>query len=149
GTAVGATWDVELAARYGTALGDEARSKGVHLLLWPTVCIPRTPLGGRTFESFAEDPHLSSRLTVAYVAAVQGRGVGCCVKHFACHDQEHERMTISVEIDERTLREVHLASFEAAVREAGAWSIMSAYNRLHGTYCGEHPALLGEILKHE
>ena len=147
GTAVGATWDEELAARYGTALGDEARSKGVHLLLGPTVCIPRTPVGGRTFESFAEDPHLSSRLTVAYVAAVQARGVGCCVKHFACNDQEHERMTISVDIDERTLREVHLASFEAAVQEAGAWSIMSAYNRLHGTYCGEHPELLGEILK--
>ncbi|MHB8466767.1 MAG: beta-glucosidase [Acidimicrobiales bacterium] len=149
GMAVGATWDVELAARYGSALGDEARSKGVHLLLGPTVCIPRTPLAGRTFESFAEDPYLSARITVAYIRAVQARGVGCCVKHFACNDQEHERMSISAEVDERTLREIHLPSFEAAVGEANTWAVMSAYNRLNGTYCGEHPDLLGRILKDE
>lgn len=149
GMAVGASWDTDLVGRYGAALGQEAASKGVHLLLGPTVCIPRTPLGGRTFESFAEDPWLSSRLTVAYVRGVQATGVGCCVKHFACNDQEHERMTISVAVDDATLREVHLASFEAAVREAGAWSIMSAYNRVDGTYAGEHPRLLGEILKGE
>ena len=149
GMAVGATWDVELVGRYGTALGAEARSKGVHLLLGPTVCIPRTPLGGRTFESFAEDPWLSSRLTVAYVRGVQDTGVGCCVKHFACNDQEHERMTISVDVDDATLREVHLPSFEAAVGEAGVWAVMSAYNRVDGTYAGEHPKLLGEILKDE
>jgi beta-glucosidase len=149
GMAVGATWDVELAGRYGTALADEARSKGVHLLLGPTVGIPRTPLGGRTFESFAEDPVLAAELAVAYIEAVQAGGVGCCVKHFACNDQEHERMSISAEVDERALREIHLAPFEAAVRRAGVWSVMSAYNRLHGTFCGEHPWLLGEILKGE
>jgi beta-glucosidase len=149
GLAAGATWDVDLIGRYGVALGDEAQSKDVNVLLGPTVCIPRTPLGGRTFESFAEDPHLSSRLTVAYIRGVQSRGVACCVKHFAANDQEHERMSISVELDERTLREVHLAPFEVAVIEAGTWSIMGAYNRLRGTYCCEHDVLLGRILKEE
>ena len=149
GMAAGATWDVDLIERYGAALAAEARSKGVHLLLGPTVCIPRTPLGGRTFESFAEDPWLASRLTVAYINGVQAHGVGCCVKHFACNDQEHERMSISVDIDDRALREIHLAPFEAAVAEAGVWSVMGAYNRFHGTFCCEHPRLLGEILKRE
>jgi beta-glucosidase len=149
GMAAGATWDVELLGRYGATLAEEAKAKGVHVLLGPTVCIPRTPLAGRTFESFAEDPFLSARLTVAYVLGVQAAGVGCCVKHFACNDQEHERMTISAEVDERTLREIHLPSFEAAVREAGTWSVMSAYNRLNGTYCGEHPWLLDELLRDE
>src|SRR3954466_16056538 len=134
GMAADATWDVELLGRYGATLAEEARSKGVHVLLGPTVCIHRTPLAGRTFESFAEDPWLSSRLTVAYIRGVQGQGVGCCVKHFACNDQEHERMTISAEVDERTLREIHLPSFEAAVHEAGTWSLMSAYNRINGTF---------------
>ncbi len=149
GIAAGSTWDVDLLARYGAALGEEAHTKGVHVLLGPTVCIPRTPLGGRTFESFAEDPHLSSRLTVAYVRGVQSRGVACCVKHFAANDQEHERMSISVDVDERTLREVHLAPFEAAVVEAGVWSIMGAYNRVRGTFCCEHGVLLGRILRDE
>jgi beta-glucosidase len=149
GMSVGATWDIDLAARYGEALAEEAREKQVHLLLGPTVCIPRTPLGGRTFESFSEDPFLSARLTATYIRAVQAGGVGCCVKHFACNDQEHERMTISAEVDERTLREVHLASFEAAVTEAGSWAVMSAYNRVNGTYCSEHPELLGAILRDE
>src|SRR5580658_1939 len=149
GMAIGSTWDVDLISRYGAALAAEARSKGVHLLLGPTVCIPRTPLAGRTFESFAEDPYLSARVTAAYIAAVQAGGVGCCVKHFACNDQEHERMTISAEVDERTLREIHLPSFEAAVREARTWAVMSAYNKVNGVYCAEHPHLLGAILKDE
>ncbi len=149
GMAAGATWDVDLLQRYGAVLAEEAAAKGVHVLLGPTVCIPRTPLAGRTFESFAEDPLLSGHLAVAYITGVQGGGVGCCVKHFACNDQEHERMTISAEVDERTLREIHLPSFEAAVRDAGVWSVMSAYNKVNGTFCGEHPQLLGKILKGE
>ena len=121
GMSVGATWDTTLAGQYGSTLAAEAASKGVHVLLGPTVCISRTPLGGRTFESFAEDPVLSVSLTAAYIRGVQAGNVGCCVKHFACNDQEHERMTTSAEVDERTLREVHLPSFEAAVvtRERG------------------------------
>lgn len=149
GMAAGSTWDVDLLERYGEVLAGEAAAKGVHVLLGPTVCIPRTPLAGRTFESFAEDPLLSASLAVAYIIGVQGQGVGCCVKHFACNDQEHERMTISAEVDERTLREIHLPSFEGAVRDADVWSVMSAYNKVNGTYCGEHPDLLGSILKGE
>jgi beta-glucosidase len=149
GSAVGATWDVDLVHRYGGALADEALAKGVHLLLGPTVGTVRTPLGGRTFESFSEDPFLSAELAVAYIRGVQAKGVGCCVKHYACNDQEHERMTISAEVDERTLRELHLPAFEAAVRRARVWAVMSAYNRVNGTYCGEHPELLTHILKDE
>lgn len=149
GMAVGATWDVHLAARFGTAVAEEARTKAVHMVLGPTICIPRTPLGGRTFESFSEDPFLTSELAVAYVEATQARGVGCCVKHFACNDQEHERMTIDAVVDEVTLREVHLAPFEAAVERAGVWAVMSAYNKVNGLWCSEHPGLLATILKGE
>lgn len=149
GMAAGATWDVDLLGAYGAALAAEARSKGVHVLLGPTICIPRVPVTGRIFESFAEDPLLTARLTVAYVRGVQAQGVACCVKHFAANDQEHERMSISAEVEERALREIHLPAFEAAVKEAGVWAVMSAYNRLNGTYCGEHPWLLGEVLKGE
>src|SRR5580700_4318558 len=149
GMAIGSTWNPALVERMGEVLAAEARAKGVNVLLGPTVCIARTPLAGRTFESYSEDPYLSARLAVAYIRGAQGAGVGCCVKHFACNDQEHERMTISAEVDERTLREIHLPSFEAAVTEAGTWAVMSAYNKLNGIYCGEHPQLLGAILKDE
>jgi beta-glucosidase len=149
GTAVGSTWNPELVGQLGTALAGEARSKGVHVLLGPTVCIVRTPLAGRTFESFSEDPLLTARLTVAYVRGVQSRGVACCIKHYACNDQEQERMSISVEVDERTLREIHLVAFEAAVREAGVWALMTAYNKVGGIYCGEQPDLLNGILRGE
>ena len=149
GTAVGSTWDPQLAEQLGEALAAEARSKGVQVLLGPTVCIVRTPLAGRTFESFSEDPLLTARLTVGYVRGVQSHGVACCVKHYACNDQEHERMSISAEVDERTLREIHLVAFEAAVREAGVWALMTAYNKVDGTYCGEQPELLNGILRGE
>ena len=149
GMAVGATWNVELASRYGRVLSEEAVDKGVHVLLGPTIGIARTPLGGRVFESFAEDPVLSGALAVAYIRGVQDGGVACCVKHFACNDQEFERMTISVELDERTLREVHLRAFEQAVLEGEVLSVMSAYNRVRGTYCGENKFLLTTILKGE
>lgn len=149
GTAVGSTWNPDLVGQLGEALAAEARSKGVHVLLGPTICIVRTPLAGRTFESFSEDPLLTARLTIAYVRGVQSNGVACCVKHYACNDQEHERMSISAELDERTLREIHLVPFESAVREAGVWALMTAYNKVHGTYCGEQPELLNGILRDE
>ncbi len=149
GTAVGSTWNPELVRQLGEALAGEALSKGVKVLLGPTVCIVRTPLAGRTFESFSEDPLLTAQLSVAYVRGVQSQGVACCIKHYACNDQEHERMSISAEIDERTLREIHLVAFEAAVREAGVWSLMTAYNKVGGIYCGEQPELLNRILRSE
>src|SRR5271154_6384387 len=124
GAAVGSTWNPELARRLGDVLAAEARAKNVHVLLGPTVCIVRTPLAGRTFESFSEDPLLTARIAGAYVEGVQGGGVACCIKHFACNDQEHERMTISAEVDERTLREIHLVAFEHAGQEAVVCSVM-------------------------
>ena len=147
GMAVGSTWDPELVGRLGGVLAAEARSKNVHVLLGPTVCLVRMPLAGRTFESFSEDPLLTSRLAVAYVRGVQAGGVACCIKHFACNDQEHERMTISAEVDERTLHEVHLAPFEAAVRQAGVWAVMTAYNKVNGVWCGEQPDLIDRVLR--
>ncbi|MCZ7531657.1 MAG: glycoside hydrolase family 3 protein [Acidimicrobiia bacterium] len=149
GTALGATWDTGLVRLVGEAMGDEARGKGVHVVLAPTVNIHRHPLAGRNFECYSEDPYLSARMSVAFVEGVQSRGVGCSVKHFVANDQEHDRMTISAEVDERTLREIYLPPFEAAVREAGAWAVMSAYNRVGGTYCAEHRDLLTGILKEE
>jgi beta-glucosidase len=149
GSALGATWNRELVRRVGRVLGDEARAKGAGVLLGPTVNIHRHPLNGRHFECFSEDPCLTSELAVAYIEGVQERGVGACVKHFVCNDQEHERHTISVEVDDRALRELYLAPFEAAVREAGVFSIMGAYNRLRGTYCCEHTWLLTRLLKEE
>jgi beta-glucosidase len=149
GSALGATWDVELVRRVGAALGEEARSKGAHVLLAPTVNIHRHPLAGRNFECYSEDPHLSARMAVAFVAGVQSRGVGACIKHFVCNDSEFERHTISSEIAERPLREIYLRPFEAAVREAGVWSLMGAYNKLNGTYACEDPLLLTEILREE
>ncbi|GIU89099.1 MAG: hypothetical protein KatS3mg010_0198 [Acidimicrobiia bacterium] len=149
GTALGATWDPELVEAVGRRLGVETRRKRAHVLLAPTVNIHRHPLAGRNFECFSEDPYLTARLAVSYIRGVQSQGVGCSVKHFVANDQEHERMTISAEVDERALREIYLPPFEAAVREAGVWSVMAAYNRVNGTYCSEHPWLLGEVLKRE
>lgn len=149
GTALAATWSPELVGRVARALGEEARSKGAHVLLAPTVNLHRHPLAGRNFEAYSEDPLLSARMASAFVAGVQSTGVAACVKHFACNDSEFERHTISSEVGERALRELYLRPFEAAVREAGAWSLMGAYNRLNGTYACEHPRLLTEILREE
>jgi beta-glucosidase len=149
GTALGATWNPELVEAVGAAIAEDARTKGVHVLLGPTVNLHRSPLAGRNFECYSEDPYLAARIAVGFIRGVQSRGVAACVKHFVANDQEFERMSISSEVDERTLRELYLAPFEAAVREAGVWSLMSAYNRVNGTHASEHPALLGELLKRE
>lgn len=149
GAAQGASFDPALVERIGAALAEETRSKGAGVLLAPTVNLQRTPIGGRNFECASEEPLLAARMAVAFVRGVQGRGVGACVKHFAANDAEWERHRASVEVDERTLREVILAPFEAAVCEAGAWSVMAAYNRLGGVHCTEHERLLTGILREE
>ncbi len=149
GSALGATWDPTLVERVGAALGQEARDRSVHVVLAPTVNLHRTPIGGRNFECYSEDPYLSARLAVAFVSGVQGEGVAACIKHFVANDTEYDRMTISSEPDERTLRELCLVPFEAAVREAGVWAVMAAYNRVHGTFCSEHAELLGSVLRDE
>ena len=149
GTALGATWDVDLVRRVGVALAGELGSKGAQLILAPTVNLHRTPLAGRNFECFSEDPYLTARLAVAYIEGVQSQGVGATVKHFVANDSEYERMTISSEVPERALRELYLLPFEAAVCEAGTWAIMSAYNKVDGTWCSEHAGLLSTILRDE
>jgi beta-glucosidase len=149
GTALAASWNPELAREVGAAIAEDARTKGANVLLGPTVNLHRSPLAGRNFECHSEDPQLSAQIAVGFVRGVQSRSVAACVKHFVANDQEFERMSISSEVGERALRELYLAPFEAAVREAGAWCVMSAYNRLNGTFASEHPWLLGELLKGE
>jgi beta-glucosidase len=149
GSAIGATWDVELVAEIAAVLADEARSKGAQVLLGPTVNIHRHPLAGRNFECYSEDPELTARLAVAYINALQAGGVGASLKHYVGNDSEFERHTISTEVDERTLREVYLRPFEAAVAEAGPWTIMAAYNKVNGTHASEHGQLLVDVLKDE
>jgi beta-glucosidase len=149
GSALGATWDAALVHRVGAALGSEAHDRGVQVVLAPTVNLQRTPIGGRNFECYSEDPHLSARLGVAFINGIQATGVSACVKHFTANDTEFERMTISSEPDERTLRELCLVPFEAAVTEAGTWSVMAAYNRLYGTHCSENAMLLDDVLRGE
>ena len=149
GSALAATWNPELVARVGRSIGEEARAKTAHVLLAPTVNLHRTPIAGRNFECYSEDPELSAVMAVAYVRGVQSAGVAACVKHFVCNDQEFERHTISAEVSERALRELYLRPFEAAVIDGGAWSLMGAYNRVGGTYACEHPRLLTEILRDE
>ena len=150
GTALGATWDPELVEQVGRALGREAHAKSAHVVLAPTVNLHRTPIGGRNFECYSEDPVLTARLsTCLHPRACSTSGVAACVKHFVGNDTELERMTISSEIDERTLRELYLVPFEAAVTEADVRSIMTAYNRLNGTFCSEHPWLIADVLRGE
>ena len=149
GIALAATWNTELVEQVGQALGEEALTKGARVLLAPTVNIHRSPLNGRNFECFSEDPYLASRMAVAYINGLQSRCVGASVKHYAGNNSEFERNTISSEIGERALREIYLPAFEAAIKEAGAWTVMGAYNRLNGTYCCEHPQLLTSILREE
>jgi beta-glucosidase len=149
GTALAATWDVALVEEVGRALGEEAIAKSAHALLAPTVNLHRSPLAGRNFECFSEDPELSARMAVAYIRGVQSCGVACTVKHFVANDSEFERQTMSSDVSERVLREIYLRPFEAAVTEAGVWAVMTAYNRVNGTWCSANQWLLREVLKGE
>ncbi len=149
GSAMGASWNPELMETVGKALGVEVRGMGFDILLGPCINIVRTPLNGRNFETYSEDPHLTGRLAVAYVRGVQGAGVGTSVKHFACNNQEFERMRGDSVVDERTLREIYLPAFEATVKEARPWTVMCAYNRVNGVYASRHEWLLRKVLKEE
>jgi beta-glucosidase len=147
GIAMGATWDPELVGQVARAIADEAKALGRDMMLGPGVNIVRTPFAGRNFEMYGEDPYLSSRLVVAYIKAMQAEGVMATVKHFAANSQEYERDTISSSMDERTLHEIYLPAFRAAVQEAGVWAVMSAYNKVNGLWCAENPYLLSDVLK--
>jgi beta-glucosidase len=148
-SAISATWNPALVEEIGVALGIEGNDRKIDVLLAPTVNLHRSPRGGRHFESYSEDPELSSRIAVAYINGVQSQGIGACVKHFVANDQEFERFTIDVDVDERTLREIYLPPFEAAVKEADVKSVMGAYNFVNGEHACAHPGLLVGLLKEE
>ncbi len=149
GISLAATWDTALAAKYGEALAKETLAKGKNLILGPCVNIHRLPIGGRNFESFGEDPWLASRMAVNYIKAVQANGVIACIKHFALNNQEWRRTEVDVQVDERAMREIYLPAFEAAVKEANVYTVMSAYNKVNGWWCSENDVLLNKILKDE
>ncbi len=149
GISMGATWNPDLVEQVGQALGEETRGMDCDILLGPCVNIVRDPRGGRNFETFSEDPYLSGRTAVAYINGIQSRGVGTSLKHFAANNSEIERHRASSKVDERTLREIYLAQFEMAVKEAQPWTVMCSYNRINGTYASQNQHLLNEILKDE
>ncbi len=149
GVAMAASWDPALIERVGEALAEETLGLGCQVLLGPCVNIVRTPVAGRNFESYAEDPYLAGRIGVAWVKGLQRKGVGASLKHYACNNQEYERFRGSSEVDARTLREIYLAQFEQVVKEADPWTVMCAYNRVNGTHASQHTHLLREILKEE
>ncbi|GAB2684961.1 glycoside hydrolase family 3 C-terminal domain-containing protein [Mucilaginibacter koreensis] len=149
GSALAATWNPELAYRFGKAMGEEARARNKHIMLAPAFNIIRTPLGGRTYEYYSEDPFLNAKLAVQAVQGIQSQHVAACVKHYAVNNQEVERGRVNVEVNERALREIYLPAFKASITEGNAWTIMSAYNKLRGAYCAENDYLLNQILKGE
>ncbi len=147
--AVGASWDPSVAERIGAAVGREARTLGVHVALGPGVNMKRSPLCGRNFEYYAEDPLLSGSLGAAHVRGQQAQGVGASVKHFAANNQETDRMRVSAEVDERTLREIYLPAFERVVTEAAPLTVMCAYNKINGVAAAENRWLLTDLLREE
>ncbi len=148
-SALGATWDPALVGEVAAALGAEARGKDIDVLLAPTIHLMRTPLGGRGFECFSEDPVLTAAIAVAYVRGVQGAGVACAVKHFICNDSETQRWTCDVRVAGHVLRELYLVPFEACVREAGALAVMAGYNSVNGATMTENAPLVRGVLKDE
>ena len=143
------SWDEGLGEALGQALGEEAAAQGVDILLGPGLNIKRSPLCGRNFEYFSEDPYLAGKMAASYVRGIQSRGVHACPKHFAVNSQELRRMAMNAVVDERTLREIYLTGFEIAVKEGGARSIMTSYNQVNGTYANENKHLLQDILRGE
>jgi beta-glucosidase len=149
GTALGATWDPELALRYGEALGKEARARDKDILLAPAINIMRTPVCGRNYEYFTEDPFLNAKMVVPYIKGVQDQNVAACVKHYAVNNQETNRGSIDVLASERAIREIYLPGFKAAIQEGGAYSVMGAYNRFRGDFLCENDYMLNQILRND
>ena len=147
GVAMAASWDTTLLNRVGKAVAEEMRGKGLNVILGPTVNIQRMPFGGRNFESYSEDPYLSSRLAVSFVKGVQSGHIIPTVKHFVCNNAEWERMRVNSRVSRRAMEEIYFPSFKAVVKEAGAWGVMSAYNKINGQYASENEFLLDSILR--
>jgi beta-glucosidase len=149
GATLACSWDRKLIEKVGIALGEEYQTEGVSIILGPSANIKRSPLCGRNFEYFSEDPYLSSQMAEYHIKGVQSQGIGTSLKHFAANNQEHRRMSVDTIIDERTLREIYLASFEGAVKQAQPWTVMCSYNKINSEYCSENKYLLTDILKDE
>ncbi|WP_324720318.1 glycoside hydrolase family 3 C-terminal domain-containing protein [Salinimicrobium sp. HB62] len=147
GAGLSATWNPQLAYTFGNVIGAEARDRNKDVLLAPAFNIIRTPLGGRTYEYFSEDPFLNTQITVPYIVGVQENDVAACIKHYAVNNQETNRGTVDVQMDERTLREIYLPAFEAAITDAHAYSVMGAYNRFRGDYLNENEYMLQNVLR--
>lgn len=149
GIALASTWNPELGYAFGQVLGSEARERGKDVILGPAINLHRTPLNGRNFEYMSEDPFLISRMVVPYIRGVQDQDVAACVKHYIANNQEIERGSINVEMNERALREIYLPGFKAAVQQGGVLSVMGAYNKFRGQYCTHHEYLINDVLKDE
>jgi beta-glucosidase len=143
------TWDVDLVRKMGAAIAEECIALNVDVVLGPGANMKRSPLGGRNFEYFSEDPYLAGEMAVNFIKGVQSKSVGTSLKHFAANNQEFQRFTMSSELDERILREIYLPAFEKAVKEAKPWTVMCSYNKLNGTFASQHHYLLTDILKNE
>ena len=148
-SALASTWNRDLAQLYGEVLGAECKARGKHVSLAPGVNIHRSLLNGRNWEYFSEDPFFSGELAVPYIQGVQSQGVASCVKHFALNSQAYNQYKVSVEVDERTLHEIYLPAFEAAIQRGGAMAAMAAYNKVRGLWCTESPYLLDTLLRDE
>ena len=149
GISLAATWNLDLLHEVGEHLAEETKARGADVLLAPTVCLHRSPLGGRNFESFSEDPFLTGKLAAAYINGLQSRGIAATIKHFVGNEQETHRMSIDSLIQERPLRELYLKPFEIAIREANPWALMSSYNLINGIHADMHFHILKDILRHE
>jgi beta-glucosidase len=147
--ALAATWNPSLAGQVAAAIAREAHALGEVAILAPTINMVRTPVWGRNFETYSEDPYLAARLAIDFVRGLQGEGIGASLKHYAVNNQELDRMSVSAEVDERTLREIYIAAFEMVVKAANPWTVMASYNKVNGVYASENRYLLTDILKQE
>ncbi|KAI1066401.1 hypothetical protein LB506_008274 [Fusarium annulatum] len=149
GVSLAATWDLSVIRDVSSVLINEAKSKEVDVLLGPTVCIPRTPLGGRNFEAYSEDPYLTGKIAGEFINRLQDAGIGACIKHLAANDQETRRFFIDEKIPDRALREIALQPFQIAIRDSNPWTVMTAYNKINGTFCSAHEFLIQDVLRKE
>lgn len=147
GTALAATWDQPLLHLAGVLIGQECKAKGAHCWLGPTVCIQRSPLGGRGFESLSEDPYVTGKLAAAYINGAQSTGVISAIKHFAANDQELERVSINATISERALREIHLLPFQIAIADSHPGAVMTSYNKVNGESVSQSSKMLDGLLR--
>jgi beta-glucosidase len=149
GVSLAATWNTDLIQEIGQHLGEETKARGANVLLAPTVCMHRSPLGGRNFESFSEDPFLTGKLAANFIRGVQSQQVAATIKHFVANEQETHRMTVDSIVQERPLREIYLKPFEIAIRDCSPWALMSSYNLVNGIHADLNEFTLKSVLRDE